>query len=489
MNGISSEANRYQVGLYNIFIIPFTFITNQILGVKVMDVFFASTLFAIIYYVMRKMHIKKSIFFLLFMCITPFFLIRILTGRAYVLAIAFVFLEMYFAVEKKYKSLFLITTLHVMWHQSTFFMPFIITIIAEAARYLGYYKIFYRNVIAAFTGMCIGMMIYSAFPINMFYLIKNIFSIQLNSKIPGSSVGVEAYSRDFMTSFVLNFEVFFLIALLSSIIVIYYYINVRNNCIKKESFKNNQLVFLYAFFIFLIITISGTLIVSGRFFDYYIPTSVILFALVSTIIFERREIILQDFLKKIIFRTLYVFVIILCIGSFLYMKKTVAQVDNSSFSEVAQWIKNRSKAKDKVYLDNWSYFTLLFFYDNKNVYSMGLEPNDALQTNPDLYWKWQNFRKNLFYCNKKSNCKDNAKEFFEKINRLQNSEKQKQYKINSAKIIKSIQNDFGARFIVSDNKSFNSMLHYNEDMFKDVFQFKDENGNILMEAFQLKKYE
>ncbi len=487
LNDISSETNRYQVGLYNIFLIPFTLITDKMLGIKVMDAFFASAFFAIIYYVMRKMHIKKSIFFLLFICITSFFLTRLLTGRAYVLAIALVFLEMYFAVEKKYKLLFLITIFHVMWHQSTFFMPLIIMLIAEAARYLSYYKIFYKNIVSSIIGICVGMMIYSGFPMNIFYLIKNILSVQSNSMTPGSSVGVEAYSKDFMTSFVLNFEVFFLFALLAGVIIVYYYISIRNNHIKRESFKNNQLVFLYAFFMLLIVTISGTLIASGRFFDYYIPTSVILFALVGTIIFERREIIMQDFLKKIIYKTSYTFIIILCVGSFLYMKKTIAKFDNSKFSEVAQWIENKSEEKDKVYLDNWSYFTPLFFYDDKNVYSTGLEPNDAAQANPDLYWKWQNFRKNLFYCDKKNNCKDDAKEFFDKINKLEEDKKQEQYKINSMKIIKSIENDFDAKFIVSDNKSFDNILHYNEEMFEDIFQFRDEDGNILIEAFQLKK--
>lgn len=489
LNGISTEANRYQVGLYNIFIIPFTFITDQMLGVKIMDAFFASVFFAILYYTMRKMCIKNSVFFLLFIGITAFFLARILTGRAYVIAVSLIFLEMYFAVEKKYKLLFVATMLHVMWHQSTFFMPIVITLIAESARYLSYYKLFFKNIIASLVGMCVGMMIYSGFPMNIVSLIKNIFFVQSSSTTIDSSVGAEVYSRDFITSFVLNFEIFFLFAVLSSVITIYIYINVRNGYIKRSSFRNNQLVFLYAFFILLIVTISGTIIVSGRFFDYYIPTTIILFALVVTIIFEKQQVIVKDFLKKIVYNTTYVFIIILCMGSLLVMKKTFVEFDHARIFEAAQWIEERSEQKDKVYLDNWSYFTSLFFYNDKNIYSTGLEPNDALRESPELYWKWQNYRKNLFYCEQWYNCKDEAKEFFDSANKLSEEEMQKQYKVNSMRIIKSIRNDFDAKFIVSDNESFNSILHYNEEMFKDTFQFTNESGKITMEVFQLKNYE
>ncbi len=489
LNGISSDESRYQVGLYNYFLIPFTFFVDKMFGVKVMDAFFAGVFFAILYYVMRKIRIRHSIFYLLLIGSTGFFLARTLSGRAYVIAVALIFLEMYFAVEKKYKLLFLITVFHVMWHQSTFFMPLIVTLIAEAARYLNYYKLFYKNIIASIVGICVGMMIYSGFPLNIYNLFSNIVSIQSNSTAAGSSGGTEIYSKDFISNFVLNFEGFFLMALISSIIVIFYYINIRSGKIKKIKFAKNQLVFLYSYSILLIVTISGTLIASGRFFDYYIPTSVILFALVFTLIIDDKKIIIDKKIKKIIFITIYVFVVILCLGALLAMRKTFVRFDHDKIAQAAEWIEEKSQEDDKVYLDNWSYFTPLFFYNDKVKYSMGLEPHDALVYSPELYWKWQNFRKNMFYCEQNYNCKDEAKNFFDKTNNLNENVKKNQYKLNSMKIIRSIGIDFDAKFIVSDNSSFNSAMHYNDEMFIDNFQIKDDDGKIVLEVFQLKKYE
>jgi len=486
LRGEPFEGNRYTISLYNVFLIPFTFIHDQMIGLKISDIFFASSFLAILYYSLRKMRIKKPLFFILLMATSPFFLIRILSGRAYVIGIALVFLEMYLAIDKKYRWLFVVAIFHVLWHQSTFFMPIIVTLIVEAARYLNEHKFFVKNMLAGVLGTCVGMLWFGSLG-GMYGTVKNILTIQSRAATSTiSSVGTEAVTKDFISNFVLNFELFLLASFVGGGISLYYYINIRNGHIKNNLLgEKKYITMLYAFFILLIGTVSGSLIVSGRLFDYYIPASIFLFAIVVTVISISKEIVIEPKLKKAIMIILYSFIIVLCIGSLLAVKKMFADFDQSRFQKAADWIEERSDEKDKVYLDNWSHFTVLFFYNDKNIYSTGLEPNDTLEAAPELYWKWQNFRRYLFYCEKQEYCKDDAKKYFDVINGSEREEEY--YKLNSKKIIESIYNDFDSRFIVSGNGNFNKMLHYNDEMFEDTFQVKSDDGKIVLEVFQLKR--
>jgi hypothetical protein len=355
---------------------------------------------------------------------------------------------------------------------------------------LGYRQLFFKNIFASVMGVLGGMIIYSGFPLNIYSLMKNIINVQTNATGEISPVGGEVFAKDFMNDFVFHFELFSLLAFIGIVVTMYFYINIRNKKITNNKLnQNNRLIFLYTFFIFLIVTISGTLIFSGRFFDYYIPASVFLFAVIITILYEKKYFIIREDLQKVFFVVLFLFVLLLCLGSFLMMRRTFATFDNYKFEQAANWIEKKSIEKEKVYLNRWGHFTPLFFYNDKNVYSMGLEPNDALHANPVLYWKWQNFGKNLFYCEYEKNCNKEAKQFFDMANKLNQEKRKKVYKINSNKIINSISMDFDAQFIVSDSKHFNEMLHYNDEMFIDNFQIKDDDGKIVLEVFQLKKYE
>lgn len=489
LHKISSEGVRFQLSLYNVSLVPFTFFSDKMLGVKVVDTFFASAFLAIFYYVLRKSRVRYPLLFTLIMFTSSYFLIRVLAGRAFVLTIAFTLLEIYLVINKKYRKFFLVSVLHVMWHQATFFMPLLITVIVESARYLGEKKWNIKNNVIGFFAILLGMVIYSDFPRNIYSLVVNIFSVQEKAKEVGSIEGVEAINRDFMSHFILSFEFFFLITLISVFFVVHYYLKNRSGdgeMIIQKKEDTQRLVSLYAWFIFLIVVISGSLLFSGRLFDYYLPASIILFSLILTMAYEDRGIIMDNNFKKILNAAICVFVLLVGFGTTLSVKRYFAKFDQHHFKEAAHWISERSDDGDKIYLDNWSHFTVLFLYNDKNVYSTGLEPNDMLQNSPELYWKWYNFKKNLIYCEYDRDCSDIAKIFFDKTSSLSDEERDRYHKRNSARIIESIRDEFDAQFIVSDSDAFNRMLHRNGEFFSDVLQVKDDSGKTILEVFQIR---
>ena len=58
---------------------------------------------------------------------------------------------------------------------------------------------------------------------------------------------------------------------------------------------------------------------------------------------------------------------------------------------------------------------------------------------------------------------------------------------NSRKIIESIKNDFGSRFILSTNTGFSDSIKLNSELIEDSFEsVSEKNPNYKITAFKLK---
>jgi hypothetical protein len=100
-NGLAHGSGRYPVTLFNVMLIPFTFISDMITALKFVDVFILSTSISIIYYSMKKMKVKYAFLVSLLLLSIEYMTLRLLLGRAFILIIALIFLEVYFTSAKK----------------------------------------------------------------------------------------------------------------------------------------------------------------------------------------------------------------------------------------------------------------------------------------------------------------------------------------------------------------------------------------------------
>ena len=117
---------------------------------------------------------------------------------------------------------------------------------------------------------------------------------------------------------------------------------------------------------------------------------------------------------------------------------------------------------------------------------MGIEPSSMLQYKPELYWKWYNVFNYTFYCDNEKDCLDEKNNVTEKYNTLTDDQKKEVAKENSKKIIKSVENDFGAKFIVSDSVALNNSLALNSDLIDDSFESKSDVNGTVLKVFKLK---
>jgi hypothetical protein len=477
---------HYPLSIFQISLIPFTYFHDLIFGLKMSDIFWGSLSVGIFYFTLRKLELRFPLVFTTIIFSSGFIVGRLLLGRAYVLILGLVFLELYLALEKKYKKLFLIFLLHVLWHPLTFFFPAVIAIIVETARYLVQCRYYLKNIIAGTAASILGAIVYAGSLANVWEWIRNLLGIHSFLTQGGTNVeGTELYTKDLL-GILEGSNLFLLLLTVGFSVCFYYYMESREKREKQRTEKEDSLrVALYAAFIFLLMSLAGTILVSGRFYDFYFPGVVFLTAIWVTMLAKHKKIAIESSLLKFIFAASAAFFLFLGANNLINLNLKIATNDYKPMARVAEWIASKSENKDLVYLKDWSYFPVAFFYNSKNRYTMGIEPRAAFLLHPQLYWKWYNIYAYGIYCEQERDCKDEKEAGDRAFAKANDEDKNKMSKKNSKNIIESIKNDFGVHYVIAD-ENLGPILKLNPELIADGIDIKSEYGKVVYSGFELK---
>jgi len=482
---IPIQTHRYSVSLFQASLIPFTFFKDLFTGLRVSDTFGAAFSLAVIYFALRKFNFNHAFLMLLILLSSAYFSFRLFYGRGYVLTLGLVLLELYFMQKKKYSKFFLVSFFHILWHPSSLFFPPMIAFFTGVSKYLTEKKIEWKGFLAALLSIFFGMSIYPGFPRNIFSWVTNLANISDGANDGLKLEGNELYAKNSLDMFINN-PIFSFLAVISIVLVVYLYIESKNKNPIDENQKE-KLSEVFSFFLMLIFFNLGAIKISGRFFDYYLLFIVTLWASILKLLFAKREIIIGEKISKYIVFACFIFFSYLSLNNFLDLRIKIDNSDYKTIKAPVEWIRDNSKEKEMVYLQNWSDFTKAFFYNDKNIYSWGMEPKDLNNKSPKLYWKAYSILAYSFYCEKQEDCEKDVEATQKKYEKMSEDDQKKFKKENSRKIINSIKNDFGSRFILSTSSSFSELIKLNEDLIEDQFESvseKDENYKIT--AFKLK---
>jgi hypothetical protein len=269
--------------------------------------------------------------------------------------------------------------------------------------------------------------------------------------------------------------------------VAYYYILSKKENYNEIDIKDDESkILIYASFIATILFLAGAIILSGRFIDFYYSFVVFLGALVFTKLFKDQIFIININYKKYFLVASFIFLIFFVGNNFLNKKKAISAIDYRPFEKVAKWTKERSNEKEIVFLSDWSYFSVVFFYNTKNVYSMGIEPQSLMDYSPNLFWKWYNIYNYGYLCGLEGDCLEMAQLRVKEIDKMSASEKELTLKNSGIEIIEVIKKDFNSRFIISTSKKLNDLLELNKDMIDESIEAKSEINNSIIKAYKLK---
>lgn len=472
---------QYPISLYQVFLIPFSFIADQIMGLHIAIAFYIGMVFAIIYYVMRKENVRYPLFFAVLAMTSSYVLARMLLGRAFVLIPSLILLEMYLVIHKKYIPLFSVIIIHILWHQATYFLPIIIVGIVETARYLAEQRCVIRNFFVVCAGTVFGMMFFPGFPKSLIGWLCGILAMQKNDSNAASGTlgGAEMASKDFMSYFVDQELVFGMLVFCVSI-AMFLYVSQKKEVIYK-SLSNERRIWVYTLCIFLLCITYGSTMLSGRFYDFVFFALVMACAVGVTIIYELRVFTIERHVALWLRGTMIVGITFLFLSALIYVYARSNEFDYAPAEQSAQWIENHSDGREKVYVHNWGNFNLLFFGNTKNVYSAGIEPTTLKNYDPVLYWKYYNIFAHNYYCEQLRDCGDVVDRVMTQLEGKDQAVKDAFFYKNSEAIVHSIRNDFDARFIVSDSEEFNAVLFASPHLIDtwQTFESKKFNGKHM----------
>jgi hypothetical protein len=416
---LAQDNLNYGITLYHFFLVPFTFFQDKIFGMKLAGVVFASAVPTLVFYVWKRLQIKRALFWALFFYIfvSADILWRLFINRSFVLIDGLILLEIYFLHRKKYWPLFFVAMLHTWWHTGTFWVVPMMAILYELIRYANSKKIFFKNILAGVVGACLGFIFYPPHSDQFFSSMNPESWIQsLSSYFYGVNTtvairhGGEVYKRDFLTLFTNNYFIFIVFIFLIVLNIALYIYRKKNN--SQDLDENSDRVVLREFlFALCIILALGVVAVSFRFQDLLLPCLMLGFAISAQFFSERDFFKMENaYIRKVIIISGLIFLSYLFANRLLDLRNSMGDRKSyEKYEKVGAWLKENTQKNEIIYNTDWGQAPVLFFYNDWNYYVVGLEPKSLYRYNQELYWLWHNISYYGTVCND-GDCKEKLNE-------------------------------------------------------------------------------
>ncbi len=358
--------------LYHLLLIPFTF-GNLITTGKIAAIFFATALGVFFYWFLVRYGVKYPLFWsLILMFGSNSFLVRSLTIRPITLGIIFFILGVHLLLQKKYIWLAVLNYLFVLTY-GTFILFLVITVVYTIS-YLFYYKKFEaRPIIYTLAGIIGGLVVNPYFPKNVIIL----SAAFLKGTLVRSNLepNLEWLPLPSWRLFTISWAVL-------SVFIVVIFLSLRKK--REHSFPTIFLFIQAAVFLLLFFKVS-------RGVDQFVPFAV----LFSAFAFSELDIKIS---KKIV-PLLFILPAIALGLNFNHSRRSFQRINKIDNKGSALWLKENTPEGSLVFISNYGAFPQLFFYNQNNTYSHGLDPNLMNEYDEKLYNEYQDaiwLRKNPY---------------------------------------------------------------------------------------------
>ena len=487
--GIKETLNNFSVGeyvtlnkcptdlsfLYHILLIPFTY-GSLITGSKLAAIIFASLIFVLFYWVLKKFNIRYSFLWtLLFFSASSSFIFRLTLSRAFLLSILFLILGFYLIVKKKYIWLFILSIFYALTYTASQLI-LVISLIYVLVEYWKTRKFDWKLLSYPFIGLLIGLIIRPDFPQNLYNIfIQNFYVLFYKFKGVQLDIGGELYqiSASVKTNIILLF--------LFCLGITFMLINFKEKRIKKNTLS---IVYVYAFFLSVFFCLLTFM--SQRFFEYWTPFTLFFAAFTFKYISKDnywRNLIAEFFkilrkkcfsLSWLKFFTFIFLGLIIIFCSYINITRAIDSMEENvypfdKYQEAGQWLKENAPTESIIFNASWDNFPQLFFHNHQNKYIVGMDPTFMYVYNKELYWLWNNMTQQGIICSQsKEKCPDSV--YTEKFSK------------RGQKIYQIVKNEFQSKYIFIDNRKIS-----NGEMHK-IFKKILESSSLFEKVYQSQKY-
>jgi len=381
---------------FGVFLIPFSFLNSLTVAIKIAGFLFTSALLLVVCFVVRRHNTKiPFVWALIFFFAAPNVTYQLLMMRPQTLSLIFSAIFFSFLIvpqrERQYKErrsdalkygVVFFSSFIIAWlHFNLVWVPLLILAVAQIAQLMFREKLDFKAIGATLVGMVLGLVLRpnALGALKLFYVqvVKQIFEKQ--SGLP-LLFGAENFPLSANILFK-NFTPFLIVWGAALLFLGWQWFRGRGDVQKRDVHAH---LFSISSAILSVIFFLLTILVARRAYDFWALFGVFAIAGGAT-----------EFLKQFhrfrlaLWSAIGIFVLFLALFS---GAKTIKSLERASppdrMREVAVWLERNSAPRDIVFNVNWSHFSPLFFWNQKNYYVGGLDPIFQYEYNPSLYWKF-----------------------------------------------------------------------------------------------------
>ncbi|MBL7155483.1 MAG: hypothetical protein ISS88_03225 [Candidatus Portnoybacteria bacterium] len=485
--GIEETLNNFSVGEYttlnqyptdlsffhHILLMPFTY-GDLINGSKMAAIIFASLIFTLFYWILKKFKIKYSFFWtLLFFSASSEFIFRLTLSRAFLLSILFLIIGFYLIIKKKYIWLFILSIFYSLTYTASLLI-LILSLIYLLTEYYQTKKIDWKLLFYPSMGILIGLVIRPDFPQNFYNIFVQNFYV-LFYKFNGIQLGIGAELHLISAPLKTNLILLFLFSLALAFVII----DLIGNRIKKDSLSLIRLYTCCLAIFFCLLTLM-----SQRFFEYWAPFTLFFAAFTFKHISQDKYWIdlsaqfikiIGNFFIRIKLLLFVLLCLIIILSGYTNVSKAINSMEETIFpfdkyQEASQWLKENTPAQSIIFNASWDNFPQLFFYNHQNYYINGMDPTFMYVYNQEFFWLWSNMTSQGIICSQsKEECPDSV--YTEKFSQ------------RGQKIYLIIKNKFQSEYVFIDNR-----LTVNQPPRHQVFKKILESSSLFEKVYQSQKY-
>lgn len=491
--GIGHEYLVYYNFLFYLALIPFSFLTPLVVGIKLYGVVALSASFTVVYWFLKKVAVRYPfVWTLVFYAalMQSGWLPRFLMARPFTLAPVFLIVMLYAVHARKYKTSAAIAFAYFFWHTATFMFPLCLAV--------GYvvFELFYgktfdgKKIVSPLLGTAAAVLLtYVFFPGVIGYLRDVIFPVFFDttfSKNSGIVEGNEVYGRDFFSLLKAFFGFLAALTVLGSY-EIFLYVRTKRGTDKEEERIDPDIQPLRATLFMASITFLAVSTLSGRFLDYFVYFCLLYVAIAATDAVRFVSVRGEAFRKAASVGALIAF-------SYLFVSLTldfstgIASSQSHELSQApAEWLIGNVEEGKVVFNSSWNLFpTLYYFTGDRFRYVNGLEPRFLYDLNPRLFWTWSHIGSDGIYCAERD-CTaetDKRQEHF----KSGESGKQAWYTDQGNKIADSVMKDFESEIVVVPigQKNLLDVMDHSDRFKKEYFETDDSMCGVYRVVGRMK---
>lgn len=390
--------------LFYLALIPFSFFSPLVFGIKLFGVLAVSFSLTALYALLRRLPVNQPFlwtFAFFIILVESGIIVRFFSARPFTLAPILIILFLYLLHSQRFRSAAAIAFIYFYWHTGTFFLPLIVAVayfvirrfyaVEEEPRWQAIFLPLIGTILAVGSS-------YLIYPGVLAYVKDVTLPLLFDAALPGGAgvaEGIEVYGVAFKDLFGAFAPVIALLILVGSMELSSIFQRVKNtphlqalsNRVLRITLFVGSLTLLFASFL------------SLRFADYFLFFSIPYIALaVSDRMSESGLSRLSP--PKALKTGIAVVLLLFLINTPFEIQSQLESIPTHLTADPpAQWMMQNLETNEVIFNVDWDAFPLFYYYTGDRFrFVTGLEPRFLYEYDERLYWIWRHIGDHGQYC-------------------------------------------------------------------------------------------